>query len=222
MLLRLRSNLYWCQCAGRVVILDVEADRYFGLSAGVKEAFLALAAGQSEPPDSAPLSSLVEEGLLLPGEAQEAFPQPVEIEAPARDYSDHAVPRSRIVPVLRALAWECRLAWQLRVQPFSAVMARAQRRALEARGSFRASQSAVQGISDAADAIGFLTRAHDRCLVRGLGAHAACCASGIPVKLVIGIIAHPFAAHCWVQLDDAVIVGGYEQARLYTPILVIE
>jgi hypothetical protein len=36
------------------------------------------------------------------------------------------------------------------------------------------------------------------------------------------VIAHPFAAHCWVQLGDAVLIGGYEQARLYTPILVIE
>jgi hypothetical protein len=44
----------------------------------------------------------------------------------------------------------------------------------------------------------------------------------VAAKLVLGVVAHPFTAHCWVQLGTAVLVGGFEQARLYTPILVVE
>ena len=56
----------------------------------------------------------------------------------------------------------------------------------------------------------------------GLAFHSSCRKRGLETKLVLGVIAHPFTAHCWVQLGTAVLVGGYEQARLYTPILVLE
>jgi hypothetical protein len=126
------------------------------------------------------------------------------------------------VPILRALAWEHRAAWQLRTRPFSEVMALARRRGATAREAPCDNGPAIRSIAAAADSIAFVTRAHNRCLARGLGVHAACRARGIRAKLVLGVIAHPFAAHCWVQFGDAVLVGGYEQARLYTPILVIE
>jgi hypothetical protein len=31
----------------------------------------------------------------------------------------------------------------------------------------------------------------------------------------------PFAAHCWVQWGDAVIVGDLEHSRMFTPILAL-
>ncbi|MGN6847894.1 MAG: lasso peptide biosynthesis B2 protein, partial [Sphingomicrobium sp.] len=80
----------------------------------------------------------------------------------------------------------------------------------------------IRSIVMAARSVSLVTRAHDRCLVRGLAVHAACSAAGVRTSLVLGVIAHPFAAHCWVQLGDAVLVEGYEQARLFTPILVLE
>ena len=61
-----------------------------------------------------------------------------------------------------------------------------------------------------------------RCLVRALAVHRACRKGRVAgSRLVFGVTAHPFAAHCWVQLGNAVLVGGYEQARLFTPILVL-
>jgi transglutaminase superfamily protein len=81
---------------------------------------------------------------------------------------------------------------------------------------------AAQALVSAASATAFLLRSHDRCMVRGLAFHASCRKTGLNTKLVLGVIAHPFTAHCWVQLGNVVLVGGYEQARLYTPILVLE
>ena len=80
----------------------------------------------------------------------------------------------------------------------------------------------MQRLVRAASAAAFLLRSHDRCLVRGLAFHAACRKKGLDSKLVVGVIAHPFTAHCWVQAGSIVLLGGYEQARLYTPILVLE
>lgn len=220
--LRLRDNLHWCESAGRIIFLDVAADRYFCLPSQAKPAFLALAAGKAEPEDAARLSMLTQRGLLVESRSPELFQQPALVDHPSRDFLGYPVPRSSAVPILRALAWEHRAVWQLRTRPFSEVMALARRRGAKRREAPGDSGATIRSIAAAADTIAFVTRSHNRCLVRGLGLHAACRARGIRAKLVFGVIAHPFAAHCWVQLGDAVLVGGYEQARLYTPILVIE
>jgi hypothetical protein len=161
-------------------------------------------------------------GFLVESGSLESFPQPALVDHPSRDFLGYPVPRSSGVAILRALAWEHRAEWLLRTRPFSEVLALARRRGAKAREAPADSGATIRSIAAAADAIAFVTRSHNRCLVRGLGVHAACRARGIPAKFVLGVIAHPFAAHCWVQLGDAVLVGGYEQARLYTPILVIE
>ena len=220
--LRLRHNLHWCESAGRIILLDVAADRYFCLPSQAKPAFLALAAGTAEPQDAARLNMLTKRGLLVESGALEPFQQPALVNHPSRDYLGDPVPRSSALPVLRALAWEHRAAWQLRTRPFFEVIALARRHGAKARHPPAGRGGSIRSIAAAADAIAFVTRSHNRCLVRGLAVHAACRARGIRAKLVLGVIAHPFAAHCWVQLDDAVLVGGYEQARLYTPILVVE
>ena len=219
--LQLRDNLHWCESAGRIVFLDVAADRYFCLPSEARPAFLALAAGKAGPQETARLSMLTQRGFLMESRSHGEFQQPAHIDAPTCDSLRYPVPRSSMVPILRALAWEQRAAWQLRTRRFSEVIARARRRGGKTRELSGDNGPALRSIAAAADAIAFVTRSHNRCLVRGLGVHAACRAHGIPAKLVLGVIAHPFAAHCWVQLGDAVLVGAYEHARLHTPILVV-
>lgn len=219
--LQLRSHLYWCECAGRAVFLDVEADRYFCLPKAVNDAFLVLAAGGEHPADCDRLRKLVERGLLVEtGSRQPLQPAP-SIDSPARDLAGELTPE-RSVAVLRALASELRAAWLVRTRNFHGVITLAQSRAARCGDAPVNAASLIQSIVGASDAIAFVTRAHNRCLVRALAVHSVCTARGIRPKLVFGVIAHPFTAHCWVQLGDAVLVGGFEQARLHTPILVLE
>jgi hypothetical protein len=222
MSLQLRDNLYWCACADRIVFLDVTSDRYFCLPRAANDAFKRLAAGQPDAQDAEPLRMLTERELLVEGGSLTPFRQPAAIQTPVCDIVQHPGPRSSAAGILRALAWEVRMAWQLKTQPFSEVIATAARRCTNAPPTRFTDARAIQSIAAAADAIAFFTRAHNRCLIRALAVHAACGIQGIRAKLVLGVIAHPFAAHSWVQLGDAVLVGGYEHARLHTPILVIE
>ena len=219
--LRLRDNLHWCESAGRIILLDVTADRYFCVPSQAKPAFLALAAGTAGSYDAASLAVLTQRGLLEESGSREIFPQPALVDRPTRDFLDYPAPRASAVSIVRALAWEHRAAWQLKARPFSEVIALARERGAKGREELANSGPTIRSIAAAADAIAFVTRSHNRCLVRGLAVHAACRARGIRAKLILGVIAHPFAAHCWVQLGNTVLVGGYEQARLHTPILVI-
>lgn len=58
------------------------------------------------------------------------------------------------------------------------------------------------------------------CLQRGfllkrlLGSH------GIASDWIFGVRTWPFAAHCWIQVDDLVVGDSLERVRTYTPIMV--
>jgi hypothetical protein len=60
-----------------------------------------------------------------------------------------------------------------------------------------------------------------RCLPRALAFLRAGHRRGLRPMLVLGIRLDPFRAHAWVQSGCKVLVGDYEEARAYSPILVL-
>jgi hypothetical protein len=221
MALQLRENLHWCDCGGRAVFLDARADRYFCLTQTANDAFLRLAAGGMGPGDAERLHTLVARGMLIEAGAAVPVPPP-RIDPPTHDFVENPAPRASLLSIARALASELRAAWLLRTKPFHAVIATAQKGRGRGNGSTVEPDRLVEKIVSASTALSVVARRHDRCLVRALAVHSMCRRSRIGTRLVFGVIAHPFTAHCWVQLGSAVLVGEYEQARLYTPILVVE
>ena len=219
---QLRDNIHWCVCAGRAVFLDLEADRYFCLPKEANDTFLRLATCNSSPADTGELQALLARELLIDVDGDGSVRTPPSIEAPLHDLLSEPFPRIRPIQLVRALACELRAAWLLRTRPLLEVLASAARHGSGERPMPQELDHSLPAIVAASNAIALVTRVHNRCLVRALALPALCKSRGIRPKLVFGVIAHPFAAHCWVQLGTAVLVGGAEQARLYTPILVIE
>lgn len=222
MSLQLRDNLHWCDCGGRAVFLDLKEDRYFCLSHRTNEAFLRLVADGIGADDAERLNVLIALGLLVEKEANGHIISPPSIEYPTRDFVSDRFPKARLIQVLQALASELRLACALRFKPFQKVIEAVRtprpRRLTEPAGANRLIREIVAASAVAA----LVTRSHNRCLVRALTVYRMCSRRGLAPQLVLGVIAHPFAAHCWVQLGSAVLVGSYDQARLYTPIFVLE
>ncbi len=215
--LRLRDNLHWCVSGGRAVFLDIEADRYFCLPATVEAAFLRFAAGEGLPGDPARLTALVAGGLLVDSPETEPVAAAAAIEAPRRDFLEPPVPRPRAGDLVRALVLELRWAWRLKRQTLCEIAAllEGRGRAPEVAG---ASEARVSRIVSAWSASGLILPAADRCLVRALALQECCARQGIRARLVLGVRMNPFRAHCWVQLGDQVLVGDFEQVRLFTPI----
>jgi hypothetical protein len=214
---RLREDLYWCDCSGRAVFLDLKADKYFCLPQGANAAFLRAARNEAEARDSERLDPLVRRGLLAEGDGRTGIQSPAAIEEPKSDFLSDRDGRASLLDIIRAISSELRTAWWLRRRPLHEVIERARGRRPKLSFVERHEHGSIQAIVSAAEATALLLRSHDRCLVRGLALHASCRKRGLDTRLVLG-----FAAHCWVQLGNVVLVGGYEQARLYTPILVLE
>ena len=219
--LKLRDNIHWCVCAGRAVFLDVDDDRYFCLSKAANEEFLKLASGDTEEGYSTSLKSIIARGILVECEASSNLPPPPTIPAPANDLI-HNRHRPPFAGIIRALYSDLHVSFMLKgtslKRAFRTVTKHRPVPATDSSTQLRLMRDTIAAFETAA----FLTRSHNRCLARGLAVHAACRRIGISSKLVMGVTANPFTAHCWVQLGSTVLVGGFEQARLYTPILVAE
>jgi hypothetical protein len=59
-----------------------------------------------------------------------------------------------------------------------------------------------------------------RCLVDSLALQLLLAKVGMRIPLVIGVQANPFAAHCWLQIDDIVIDNDLDSVRWFAPVRV--
>jgi hypothetical protein len=142
---------------------------------------------------------------------------------PLGDYHCEARSGAKVGDAAYLLIAELYWGWLLRSKPFLEVLGRAEqtgRRSKHPRARVAIDAGAARAVR-ASRGVSLVLRSMDRCLVRGLALHAVCRRRGIASRLVLGVRTEPFAAHCWVELDRQVIVGEFEQARLYTPILAI-
>lgn len=218
MTLRLREDLHWCVSGGRVVLLDLLADRYFCVPAGVDDAFLRAVRGVATEPDRDRLVELIDRGLLLDGcggSAPEAGPAIPRVEG---ELFEDALPRAKAGDILTVMVLQAVAAWQLRRQPLSAVARDMARRGEAAKRRPPPDQERLRAIAAAFAAGSLVFREADRCLPRALAAHAACCREGIAASVVLGVQLDPFRAHAWAQIGARVLIGDYEQVRLFTPI----
>ena len=67
----------------------------------------------------------------------------------------------------------------------------------------------------------FASTAHDRCLNDSLTLVIFLAGQGLFPQWVIGVRAHPFGAHAWVQSGGVVLNDLHERVRRYRPILVV-
>lgn len=217
--MRLRDGLFWCRCADRTLFLDIERDRYFCLSAETAEAFHRW--GARETLDEAALERLARCGILVPGKI-DAERRRIRVPSPCHDFGQDHVQnvKARVPDMLWAAFAQRRARITLRRKPLREILAVLRQRR---QSSVSAEPDATESrrIGAAFSAIARLVRSADQCLPLALAAWELCDRRAINAALVFGVRVDPFAAHCWVQVADAVIVGDLEQVRMFTPILAV-
>jgi hypothetical protein len=215
----LNQGLSWCDCAGRAVFLDLPRDRYFRLASRDEDAFRQWAA-RSRNIESASLDRLVAQGVIVPGE--EGPPSvPVCARPMTRDLGADGDGRARGWDVVRATLAQKRAEWAVRHQPLAEIVR--QSVALPVRDGDPSGDplATARMVASAFATASLLVRKTDQCLPRALAGRVLCARAGLASTLVFGVRLEPFAAHCWVQWDEYVLIGDFEEARMFTPILMV-
>ncbi|EJU14968.1 hypothetical protein LH128_01002 [Sphingomonas sp. LH128] len=220
-IMRVREGLFWCICADRAVFLDIEQDQYFTLPHALQGAFQSWAAGGD--PGEAALQRLLRCNILASGPG-ECDPHPLSLVPIRRDYgartgsSSAPTARGNLLEVARAALAQHRAETALRRFPLAQVLADLPK-APSRLASLSRDVVDGQRIGAAFATTAQMMRSADKCLPRALAAWRLCVRRGLRPVLAFGVRMDPFAAHCWIQLGDAVVVGDLEQVRLFTPIM---
>jgi hypothetical protein len=216
----LREGLSYGFCGGRVVFLDTSSDRYFCLAGKWRDLFLRLSRGENLQEHQAELGRLEGLGLIRTAATAPPFPAPATIAPPVRDLADAAATRSSLRDLAAALAAEIVTILELRLRGIQGILGQIEGR--DTAPPPEAPEDPYQPIACAFERTGLIFPAADRCLVRALALMRLCRWRGLRPKLVFGVRLDPFEAHCWVQSGVAVLVGGFEQARHFAPVRVVE
>lgn len=219
---RLRPHLSWCVCGHRVVFLDLAEDRYFCLPMASGEAFIRLAQGVAGDGDLQMLKPLVEMRLVVAAPKGTGIEPACSAEPAARDILDNDFPAEAIpLGLLEMFTAELRAGYALRRRSLLQIVEAQARTDGSPSAVLRNCDQRLREIATASHRMSLILRATNRCLVRALAVHQICRARGLRPKLLFGVRMDPFGGHAWVQVGDSVVVGDYEQVRLYTPILAV-
>lgn len=219
----LRDSLRFCIVGGSVILLDLAAGRYIGLSQLHGPAFERWAAGSPlSESDLDILGALVGQGLLVAGDAGSvpALSSVASVAEPETLIATRGL-RPGLRSILAAICARVLWRWRVRVWPLQRLVGRIERMSLAVdSGTGAASASSMAKTVRCFEIADLVLGSHDLCLVRSLALAAACRKRGLPAALVIAVRPAPFVAHCWVQHRGVLLNEHPDRARLYTPILV--
>lgn len=213
-------GISFCQCKGRFIFLDLGRERYFALSAEGNHAFGRLIEGTDLPPeDERTLCGLARQGLLV---KCPDGPKPVGCRMqrmPARSLAETSV-RAGLTEMLWSVARLAGAKREVKRKPLRTVLDRLARRKAR-QGLCEPLEDELIEIAAALRRSALVATPLDQCLPRSIAAAHMLLDRNCRSELVIGVRLQPFAAHCWLQSGPTLINETLEEARNFTPILIV-
>lgn len=208
---RLPDHLGVCDVDGRTLMLDLRRDRYFELDPGSALAIRHWRDGRQDLPGDAALARLLERGLLI-----QAEPAPPARAVPHQSLMDQASSPRPAWPLVPEIA---RTLWRVR--------RRLGRDGLEGAVEEVRSRKPQAGLGDPLPHVARFRAARrlvpvaPNCLADSLALSAFLARRTISFELVFGVKLDPFAAHCWLQDDKAILNDAADAVASFTPIMVV-
>lgn len=213
---RLPDHLGVCEVDGRILMLDLRRDRYLELDPGSSSTMRRWRAGCGDLADDPGLLRLIERGMLVPARAHEPACWTA-CKVPGKSLIGRAPPPDRsactVVPEIAVTLWRTRR--RLRRAGLEAAVSDIRRR---------------KDIATAGDLLPHLSRFKaarrlvpltPNCLTDSLALATFLSRRGVRSDLVFAVKLDPFAAHCWLQNDDAILNDAADTVATFTPILVV-
>jgi hypothetical protein len=210
----LAAHVSFCRFPDRLIFLDIARDRYFAAPLrddGTAEWEARLSEAMT--------ARLVEQGLLVASEPMGAF-RPVAATVPLQSLveSNDARPRVPLMPAAIVATIQAR--YQLGRRPLKTLLDEVRRRPLSVARAGRTTPS-LEALTASFHRARRLLPFIPRCLPDSLALLRYLDRFGYHPTLIFGVLAHPFAAHCWVQDDQCILNDAHGHAALFTPILIV-
>ena len=200
----MKDSLAWCECDGRLVFLDVRADRYFQLSADRETAFRQTLDNSRETSRHQP----------------SMFPPTAAWRAPTQASQAIANGPFNLADIAAALWWQRRVERRLVTGSLYHMLLTLR----DAQGSVVTGVQRSEKLDRTLRAFQHarvLRSAADRCLPRSIALALRLARDGLAAQLVIGVRTSPFGAHSWAQHEDEVLNDSVEEVLRFTPILIV-
>jgi len=215
-------GISFCDAGGRLVFLDLPADRYFCLGEPAERAFAGLIDGGTLSGDAlARLRTLRDSGMLV--ESADADPPRPCRQSVAMPGPLDTDPELAINPLgtLRAAFRLQRAKIDLRYRPLhrlcAGLSAARTRHAAKERPPRPGELAELAAIYQAS---GRIVGALDQCLALSFALARHALAHGLRAELHLGVKLRPFQAHAWVLVDTMLVSDRIETVRQFTPILI--
>lgn len=213
--LTVSSHLAFCFAGDRPVFLDTVRARYFTLPEALGKAFGHVILHGRDAKWGAETEILLRKGVLQRG-ARAVSRHPI---VPALRDTDLSRRGSFSLPEALRVASAVRAARRdLVAQPFAETIRRLRANPFDAR---RADTERTLDLSIRFHRHRAFVAIPSVCLLDSLALRSFLAARGGQADLVFGVIASPWAAHCWLQLGDQVLNDSLERVGSFTPILVL-
>lgn len=214
----LSPGLHHALADGRNIFLDLKRDRYFALDDLRDQTFTRWCRGDPlSTHDHVVLSRLIECGLLQ----RDAQISARKIDLPAGRFSAlDNIDRDTVNMLLVGRAALRILAAKRghRNSPLSKSLLKVGGYAVSEKSTV--DHADMQRHARAFHRASILTRTRDQCVPCSVALAIFLRRRAIPARLVVGVSARPFAAHCWVQVDDIVVNDMTDHVASFVPILV--
>lgn len=206
-----------CRADGRLVILNLTADRYLMLPRDLEASVIRLIDGERAlARDRAVHERLCTDGLVLQRSPKADLclcAEPI----PSSSLVDSGWPRPPKGTVIAAGMRAVRASAELRFAGLDYTLRRVKRILAPESDSAEDANRVAAAFAE----LRLVMRSLDRCLPLSIAlARAAKRDHGL-VRLVLGVACDPFRAHAWVQLDRTVLNDRLDTVRTFTPILAL-
>lgn len=215
----LRTGISCCRLSGRLIFLDRQKDRYFGLSDPLEQAMSAMIEGR--PLEADRITALIEHGLIVERTGGPDQLAPIAWPVAGRSLLE-VTPAPRTVRAMIAPAARQRLArWGIGFAGFDRMIRRLERAKTRLKPGRDADVSRVAEIAERHRSAAIIASALGQCFPNSYALARELISKGVAVDLVLGVKLRPFEAHCWVELDGAIVNDSTDTIAKFAPILVI-
>lgn len=220
---RIRDGIGFVGFEGRTIILDVTADRYWQLGADAGEALEALRTGAPGQVDAQAVARLRALGFVVPtvGSPEQARRAECPIPAASGSMLERTAlpPRGDWLAAGEVALFAIAARIVLRARPLKAVLDR-----IAARRARMRPPENRPGLDVLAQQFARQRRLlplRPLCLPDSIAFLWFVMRRGYAPRLVFGVEAFPFTAHCWVQDGSIVLTDALDHASRFRPILVV-